>query len=146
MRLVYTTDLLPQNRLELLSKGKSYFYNSDPAGFPLDWYSGITFNAIEQQKEALPYFLSAYTLNPNNFRIVNDLAAAYDANKEPEKAIQYFEKAHQLDPKGEATIYNLAILHYRLKAYSVALEWAEKLPEDYPQKDKLIGELMEKQQ
>ncbi len=144
MKPVYTRKMLPQKKLELLDKAQSYFYNTDPVGFPLDWHRGITLNIVNQKKEALPYFIKAYKLNPNNFRVVDDLAAAYGTDDQPKEAIRYFEIAHKLDTKGEATIYNLAILNYRIKAYTVALDWAKKLPSDYLRRDELIGELTTK--
>jgi len=98
-----------------------------------------------RNQEALQHFIAARNLNPNNFRILNDLAAAYNVMGNYDEAIRHFETAHKFYPEGAATIYNLAILHYRLKAYSTAIDWTEKLPKNYPKKDELIKELTKKQ-
>lgn len=145
MKLVYTNSLSLQDKQQRLESAQSYFYQSDHVGFPLSWHKGMTANAMSQPQKALQYFIAAHKLHPNNFRILNDLAAAYNVMGNYDEAIRYFETAHKFYPEGEATIYNLAILHYRLKAYSKAMNWAKKLPKDYPRKDELIQELSEKQ-
>lgn len=144
MRQIYTSSLSPSQKQQLIPQGQSYFYNSDAVGFPLSWHLGLAANQLSQPQEALEHFIAAYTLNPNNFRIANDLAAAYSTVGNREKAIQYFETAHLLDPKGEATIYNLTILNYQLRNYTIAISWAEKLPEAYPRRYELLEELREK--
>jgi len=146
MKSVYVNSLSLQDKMQLLDKAQSYFYTSDHVGFPLAWHQGMTANAIPQPEEALRYFITAYQLHPNNFRILNDLAGAYNVAGNYEEAIRHFETAHRLYPEGEASIYNLAILYYRIKDYSTAMKWTEKLSENYPRKDELIKELSEKQQ
>ena len=144
MKLVYTNSLSLENKQQRLEQAQSYFYQSDHVGFPLDWHEGMTANAMSQPEDALQHFVAAYELHPNNFRILNDLAAAYNVAGNYDEAIRHFEAAHKFYPEGAATIYNLTILHYRLKSYSTAMDWAEKLPEDYPRKDELIKELSRK--
>ena len=141
MKLVYANSLSLADKKQMLDNAQSYFYQSDHVGFPLFWHQGMTANAVSQSAEALEYFIKAYELHPNNFRILNDLAAAYNVAGNYDEAIRHFENAHKLYPEGQATIYNLAILHYRLKSYAVAIDWAEKLSEDYPRKGELIEEI-----
>lgn len=144
MRQVYENRLSLEQRKLMIHQAQSPFYNSDHVGFPLSWHLGITANKMSAPKEALQHFIAAHELNPNNFRVLDDLAAAYNVIGDKQKAIQYFEAAHKVDEKGEATIYNLAILYYQLRDYTTAINWAEKLSKDYPLKQELLDELREK--
>ena len=85
--------------------------------------------AYEQQQyaEALPFFLHAVELAPDNARAHYYVGLTYLALKKPSQAIEPLDKAHQLRPLDTNIQFQLGVAYFSTKAYTKAGPLLEKV-------------------
>lgn len=111
-RLIYEAkdsgqmDLIP----ELKEKAVSFAYQIDPTSVPISWYSGNAYLQKGNTIKALIEFRSAYTQNPYNRHVANDLGSVYLSLNQTSKAKNYFNEALTISPRFDHAALNLSSL------------------------------------
>jgi len=108
-------------------EAESVAYTIDPTSMPLCWYSG---NAKAQEQDfagAHLDLLRAYSLNPYNRNVLNDLASSYALRNETETARYYYREAARISPRFDEPKLNLAAMYIREENYRMALYWLSRL-------------------
>jgi tetratricopeptide (TPR) repeat protein len=95
--------------------------------------------AYEQQQyaEALPFFLHAVELAPDNARAHYYVGLTYLALKKPSQAIEPLDKAHQLRPLDTNIQFQLGVAYFSTKAYTKAGPLLEKVYRQTPDRENL---------
>ena len=64
-----------------------------------------------KHEEAIPYFLKAIKINPDNYEVNNNLGIAYKVLKNQTQSEKYFNKAILIDNKNYKAFFNCANLY-----------------------------------
>ena len=103
-------------------KANSYFYSLDNSSIPLSWFEGISHfneNRIQESEEC---FYKAFTLNPYNIQVINNLANVYQVNGKSKEAVELFENALTISNNFDEAKLNLSALYFNRKEFEKAFE------------------------
>jgi O-antigen ligase len=76
-------------------KAKTYFYPVDFSATPIEWYEGLAFFYLKDEKMALLNFLKGEKYNPYHAHLLNDIGTCYENKDDQKKSIAYFERAYR---------------------------------------------------
>lgn len=79
-------------------KATNYFYTIDNFSIPLQWYAGVAYSALNSPAEAKVQFEEAYTVNPYQVHVLNNIASANEMEGKHDLAIQYYNEALAISP------------------------------------------------
>ena len=121
------------NVQEIVKAGKaawSFAYTIDPTSIPLDWYIGNANASMANYMDAQKSFLKAYSYNPFNRNVLNDLASSYVFNQQTERAILLYEEAARISPRFDDAKLNLVALYIANSDFKKAQFWLSSLLHD----------------
>lgn len=102
------------------------YYTVDATCVPIKWYSGLAKFNLNRIQEAKDDFIEAFSYNPYNFHVVNNLGTCVAKENKFQEAIPYFEEALRINPKFEDSKYNISFSLYQLGRYEEALNWVQQ--------------------
>ena len=74
-------------------KSISYYTPLDYTGMPYEWYQGMARFQSGQKEEALRLYRTAFSKNPYQIRLLNDLGTAMDNTGQKDSAVYYYQRA-----------------------------------------------------
>ncbi len=104
------------------NRAKNTFFTTDNYAIPLDWHIGKAHYNEGNFKESLDYFIDAYTINPYNIIVKNDLGSTYIKNERVADGVKLYKEALIVSPQYEDARINLAATYYNAKEYEIAFE------------------------
>ena len=123
----HTRKMYDQKRLEnnngVIQEGKkaiNYVYSIDPTSLPIKWYTGNSYALIGNYVQAKKDFIDAYSLNPYNRNVLNDLASAYVNTNDMLIAQAYYIEACRISPRFDDPKLNLTALYFNQKEFEKA--------------------------
>ncbi len=87
-------------------------YELDRSGIPLYWYSGVSKFNLGDLESSFQDFKKAYSLNPYNIHIINDLGTAHELKGNRSEAKSLYKKALYISPRFEDASFNLSSIYY----------------------------------
>jgi len=91
-----------------------------PDLFVPNLFLGLELSAVNQQEQAIPFFLRAHSVNPRNMEVLKALAKTYLAIKEYDKAVEWYKRAAGVDPQDSDAWYGLGVGYLRLEEMTVS--------------------------
>ena len=116
--------------IETANQTKNYFYQLDPTSVPINWYKGVAEFSNGDMKFAKISFEKAYSLNPYNIHVLNNLATCYANLGDIKKAILFYQKVLKISSKFEEAILNLSGLYYNIHQFDKAFTTINKCNEN----------------
>ncbi|MDP4267045.1 MAG: tetratricopeptide repeat protein [Bacteroidota bacterium] len=110
------------NALNSFEAAYSIFFTIDPTSIPLHWYRGTLNFQMEKYSEALSDFQKAYTYNPYNKNVLNDLASSYEKNGNHNKAKELYNESLRISPNFNDPKLNLSAIYFKEGNYIKALD------------------------
>lgn len=108
------------------NKAKNTFFSTDNYAIALDWHIGKAYFNDGDFNTSLHYFSEAYTLNPYNIVVNNDLGSAFVKNERAADGIKHYKEALVISPNYEDARINLAATYYNIKEYENAFATIDK--------------------
>ena len=111
------------NNNGVIQEGKkaiNYVYSIDPTSLPIKWYTGNSYALIGNYVQAKKDFIDAYSLNPYNRNVLNDLASAYVNTNDINIAKAYYVEACRISPRFDDPKLNLTALYFNQKEFEKA--------------------------
>jgi len=99
------------------------FYKYNDASIPLAWHEGVAWFQLGKFDKATIALERAYRLNPWNFQVINNYAAALVKVQRFSEAIPLFEKALDINPRYDEGKFNLSFVYSKLGDYPRAASW-----------------------
>jgi len=99
-----------------------------------------------QFKEAIDLFEAALEAEPQNPRILEALAKAYNWDKQYSASISYYETLLELEPENVDAMVEAARVYSTIAYYEDAIQWLTKAHELAPKRDDIAAELATEQE
>lgn len=103
------------------------FYEYNDSSIPLAWHEGIAWFQLGKFDKATTALERAYQLNPWNFQVINNYAAALVKLQRLSEAVPLFEKALEINPRYDEGKFNLSFVYSKLGDYPRAAEWLSRV-------------------
>ena len=119
----------------LCENAESFSYNLDPTSMPISWYKGNAQIKLNQLDKALASFKIAYSQNPYNQFVLNDLASGYYAMNYLDSAIYFYIESARTNPRFDDPKLNLAAIYINEGDFDSAKKWNDSILHDSERRD-----------
>ena len=109
------------------NKAENLFTKLDNTTIPIAWYKGSALYNTGRYNEAFDEFTRAYSYNPNNIHVLNNLASSYELKGNHEKAIELYKRAIETSSSFEDAPINLCAVYFNLGDIENAYKTIRKL-------------------
>lgn len=92
----------------------SPFYTLDNFSIPINWYSGVAHYAHNDLPAAKSDFEMAYTTNPYQVHVLNNIAGLYEKEGKHKQALQYYNELLQISPTQPDAILNKSAVLFNM--------------------------------
>lgn len=89
-----------------VKKAKSEYFTIDNFSIPLNWYAGVAFSALGDNNNAKLEFENAYSINPYQIHVLNNIASINEMEGKHDLAIKYYNEALAISPKQPDALLN----------------------------------------
>jgi O-antigen ligase len=87
-------------------KASNAFYTIDNFSIPLPWYAGVAYSALGNNEYAKPQFEKAYTINPYQIHVLNNIASINEIEGKHDIALKYYNEALAISPSQPDALLN----------------------------------------
>ncbi len=95
-------------------KAENIFTKLDNTSIPIAWYKASALFNSGKHNQAFNEFKRAYSYNPNNIHVLNNLASAYELKGNHDKAIELYKRAINTSSSFEDASINLCAVYFNL--------------------------------
>lgn len=123
----------------ILKNGKAarnIAYSLDPTSLPVDWYIGNACATLNDFQQAKTHFLKAFSQNPWNRNVLNDLGSAYSMTGNADSAKWMYRQASRISPRFDDPKLNLAAVYIAEQNYAAAKNCLDSMYHDSEQRTK----------
>lgn len=113
--------------IKMGEKAQSFVYKIDPASVPITWFMGNAYASLANYSKARECFLKAYSTNPYNRNVLNDLGSSYAMTENIDQAKYFYEEAARISPRFDDPKLNLAAIYIREQNYYKANTYLKSL-------------------
>ncbi len=120
----------PTDVIKYSKSALSFAYSLDPTSVPIYWYLANAAQTNQLKDVAFKSFLKAYSENPYNRNVLNDLGSAYAYQNKIEEAIKFYNEAIRISPRFDEPKLNLAALYIQKNDFKMAHKILRELKHD----------------
>jgi len=109
------------------NKAYSIIYPMDLSSTPLSWYKGMAYFNSGLINDAIREYEMALRINPNQLRLLNDIASAYEHNDQLSQAVFYYRKAIAISPFFIEANLNLSATYFNSNNIDSSFYYIDKI-------------------